>query len=175
MFTAIDFIRKAQEANKAGKAEQVEIFLCLAVESMPAGPKDQIPSLDVSREREAHYKAELAQSQALKATLPPSSLVTPQPTLESQPSELKTTTSGEIYWRICKLMRSSKIGRQFSFGQIADHVESICFLNLDRTHVQSERRERWRNHVSQSIEKLCRTNCLRKAEKNAHYVLACHP
>ena len=160
MFTAIDFIRKAQEANKAGKAEQVEIFLCLAVESMPPGPKDQIPGLDVSREREAHYKAELARLQVTKATLPP---------------ETKTTTSGEIYWRICELMRSFEIGRQFSFGQIADHVESICFLNLDRTHVQSERRERWRNHVSQSIEKLCRANCLRKAEKNANYVLACHP
>jgi hypothetical protein len=148
MFTAIDFIRKAQEANKAGKTEQVEILLCLAVESMPPGPK---------------------------APLPPSALVASQLTLPSQPSKPKITTSGEIHWRICELMRSFEIGRQFSFVQIADHIESICFLNLDRTHVQSERRERWRNHVSQSIEKLCRANCLRKAEKNAHYVLACHP
>jgi hypothetical protein len=89
-----------------------------------------------------------------------------------QPASIKP---GAIHSLVCRYLRNRSIGYTFSFAAIADYIESFEGIDLDRTLVKSERRERWRNQVSMSINKLRRYGCLHKGDKNSHYILVEHP
>lgn len=94
--------------------------------------------------------------------------------IPSQDIEL-LTTSREIYHYLCQMLRHREPGWRFTFIQMADYVESLPGLKLDRTVTTTERRERWRNHVSYSIEKLRAFGCIKKGAKNTEYVLIRRP
>jgi len=84
---------------------------------------------------------------------------------------VKPTSPREIYQRLCLMLRAREVGWRFTFTQAADYIESLPGLNLDRRMTTTERRERWRNHVSYSIEKLRAFGWIQKGAKNTEYVL----
>jgi hypothetical protein len=95
--------------------------------------------------------------------------------VETLQLQLAPAKPSAIHSLVCRHLRSRSIGHKFSFVAIADYIESIEGIDLDRTLVKSERRERWRNQVSQSIDKLRRYGCLQKGDKNSHYILVQYP
>ena len=94
--------------------------------------------------------------------------------IQPQP-ELPVSRLNDVYVCICKFLRDRRVGLEFSFTQVADFIETQDSLNLDRTLTPTERRERWRNHVSRSFEKLVQYGCIRRHGKNSHYLLLQHP
>lgn len=84
-------------------------------------------------------------------------------------------TSSDIYVMCCDYLRTCLPGTSFNFATLADYIQSRPGITLDKTVTESERRERWRNNVSQSLEKLQARGYLGKGGRNAWYLVKRHP
>jgi hypothetical protein len=142
---AVDLIEIARKANQAGKKTKVDHLLCLALGCLQSNEIPQQPS--------------------------------PPPALGSAAGDPAAAFASpqQIHHYLCRLLRDREIGWRFTFTQAANYIESLPDLRLDRTIIATERRERWRNHVSVSIEKLRSFGCLSKGSKNTEYVLMRKP
>lgn len=81
----------------------------------------------------------------------------------------------DVHRIVCTYV-SNRVSETVKFCDIAHYVESTAVLPLDRELVPNERRERWRNHVSMSINRLRSSGVLIKGEnKNSHYTVAKRP
>lgn len=81
---------------------------------------------------------------------------------------------GEIYSYVCAYLRAQlEPGESFYFHNVADYLQSRPELlgRLDRYYNKAERREKWRNHVSASLEKLKALKFIAKGQKNTEYRL----
>lgn len=87
----------------------------------------------------------------------------------------RLTTPSEIYIICCQFLQTLRLGDEFNFCYIADYVQTRPGIALDSSVNTSERREKWRNNVSQALDKLRARGFLEKADKNASYRVKRYP
>ena len=78
----------------------------------------------------------------------------------------------EIFNAVCHYI-SCYVGTKTKYELIANYIENDSGLALDRYSNKS--RERWRQQVSDAIQKLVELEVLRPTQTRSHYYVARHP
>jgi hypothetical protein len=145
-FDAKEFILRAKHSINMNQLDQAEFFLDLALEC--ANPPEM--------------------ARPVELLLTPA---TPSSTLK----EDGLAGTLEIHAAVCKCLRTKNIGFAFSYVFMAHYLVSLDNLKLDRTIIKNDNRERWRDQLSKSLEKLQFYRFIGKGDKRGHYVLIAYP
>ena len=122
----------------------------------------------------ALHEGAIETAEMLIAILKQGAIESQKPVASAAPVPGRATPS-DIYVICCDYLRTCSLGTSFNFAAIADYIQSRPGIKLDKTVTESERRERWRNNVSQSLEKLQARGYLGKGGRNAWYLVKRHP
>ncbi len=145
MLTTIDLLEKARSFNHLGKPEKVDALLELAIDCLTVD--DFLPA-----QQAASAKPQINHQIAIA------------------PAHGKRFAKGTEIRKKVRDLIATLVGQPVSLEDCAAHVES-SELNLDRTIVASDRRERWRKPITDELQSLKASGCIIPSPQNSRLYL----